>query len=146
MFKLLKGCVLLLLFSACQTDDEMMDCSTGPVTLDLLIVEESTGENLIAEGVYSRNQISITDQDEEKVNFQLNEQGQIGFLLGGEEKSDIFSVRLGEEIEFDINFSLEERSSKSCTNTFLKELSISDFPYERSAETGVITVLVERGE
>lgn len=144
MFKLLKLCVLLLLFSSCQKDDdETMLCSTGPVTLELLIIEESTGENLIAEGVYTRNQISISDQDEKAVDFQLNEQGQIGLLLGWEEKSDIFSVRMGEEIEFDISFSLEERSSKNCTNTFLKELSISDFPYERSEETGIITVLVE---
>ena len=147
MFKLLKLCVLLLLFSSCQKDDdETMLCSTGPVTLELLIIEESTGENLIAEGVYTRNQISISDQDEKAVDFQLNEQGQIGLLLGWEEKSDIFSVRMGEEIEFNISFSLEERSSKNCTNTFLKELSISDFPYERSEETGIITVLVERGE
>lgn len=147
MFKPLKLFVLLLLVSSCQTDDdEPLLCSTGPVILDLLILEESTGVNLISEGAYSRNQIKISDQDEKTVNFKLNEEGRLGLVLGMEEKSDIYSVRLGEEIEFDINFSLEMTSGNGCTNTFLKELSISEFPYETSEETGILTVLVERGE
>lgn len=136
--------VLLLFFSGCSLEDEGMLCATGPVGLTFEVVDKETGVNLFASGVYESHHIDIENKDGESVEFDLNSRNLLDVLLGWETKSDIYTVYIGDSIEFDIVFSLERTEGEYCTTTKLTDLKIERIPHEINGTTGVIQIQVTR--
>ncbi|MGY5848771.1 hypothetical protein ACW6QP_15290 [Salegentibacter sp. HM20] len=123
--------------------DEGRLCATGPAGLAFEVVNETTGENLFEDESFEENQLQIRNNDGENVDFEIiPERNVVSVLLGWESKSDIYTVSIREEIEFDIAFTLEKSSSEGCTSTRLTELDILGGTYEISDTTGVVSIFV----
>lgn len=144
MKNILNLSLLLLFFTACSSDedDDVMLCDTGPVVLQLEVLEAGTEVNLIETGVYTKSQIRIVDGEGEAVSFDLDNGTSLSMLLGWEEKTDTYTVSLGEEIVFDIVYSLENIVGEFCTFTQLKQLEITGLDYEQDQSSGIIRVFV----
>lgn len=146
MHKVFKIFFILALLSGCSTTDEERLCFTGPVKFTFEIVDESTGENLFAEGLYEENQVRIKNNEGETLEFDFEtERSVIEVVLGWKSKSDAYTVTIGEEIEFSIVFTLEELSSGGCTSIKLKELEVVGATIETSETSNINTIVVNRG-
>ena len=97
--------------------------------------------------LFKENQLQIINKKEEIVKFHFEtERKVVEVLLGWESKSDIYTVNMGEDIEFDIAFTLEESSSGGCTSTRLTELEIVGATYETSETSDITTIFVNSGD
>lgn len=133
--------LFLVLLSGCSSND--VNCDTGPVGFDFEIVNEDTGENLFLNGLDEENQLYIENSAGETVEFNFDtERSVFSLSLGWDSKSDNYTVTVGEDLEFNIVFTLEKSSSRGCSSTQLRELEIVGASYETSNTTGITTIFV----
>lgn len=142
MKHLFKAAIFLLILSGCSTDEGLL-CETGPVGFDFEVADQATGENLYEAGVNNDNRISIKNKSGEKVDYSFDSERKIfEVLLGWETKSDVYTVVISEDIEFEIAFSLQRNSGGSCSSTTLKDLQIHGAEFETSSTTGITKFFV----
>lgn len=121
-----------------------MLCSSGPVDFRFEVLDKATGENLFGSGIYTSQQMKIKNQEGETVNFNFDStQNVFKVLLGWETKTDVYSVTIAEDVEFDIVYSLET-SDGECRNTHLKDLTIEGAEFETHPTSDLTTILVDR--
>ena len=136
--------LILLLFYGCTGEDDGMLCATGPVGFSFEILDKATGEDLFETGIYNSQQLKIKNQEGETVNFNfISNLNVFKVLLGWETKSDVYTVTIAEDIEFDIVFSLET-SEEDCKNTRLKDLTIVGAEFETHPTSDLTTIFVNR--
>jgi hypothetical protein len=143
MKNLLKLCFVILIFSSCEEDCPLAE--TGPVGFVFEVVDKQTRENLFANGTYEQNQISIKNKKGEEVEYKFiseNNINRISVLLGWETKTDVYTVQIGSEVEFDIAFSLVKIDRECNDPTKLEELKIEGIESEPNENTGVTQILV----
>lgn len=139
---ILKFSFIALLFIACDKDcDEVAE--TGPVSFMFEVVKAHTYENVFTLNLYTKNQLHITDQNGEVVDFSFineNNANIVHVILGWKTKTDVYTVKLGQNIEFQILFSLREIKSDCHTNTALESLEIQGARFEMA--DGPMQILV----
>ncbi len=143
MKNLLKLCFVILIFSSCEKDCPIAE--TGPVGFSFEVLDKETGENLFLNGTYDKNQISIHDLAGGSVDFSVTEADTlywINVMLGWETKTDVYTVQIGSEVEFDIAFSLVKIDGECNDPTKLEELKIEGIESEVDEETHVTKILV----
>lgn len=141
LFKVFLICVLL---TGCSTDDDTPICETGPVGLPFEVIDNATGENLFAVGLYKHNQIEILDKEGELVDFHFDsDRNIVRVLLGWETKSDVYTVSIDEAIYFDIIFTLERNTGGGCSSTSLVELELEGATAETSSSTGITKIFID---
>ncbi len=127
MRTLFKICFISLLFANCSDDCGDMVAETGPVNFTFEVVKQDTHENVFTLGLYAKNQIHIEDQNGELVEFNFIGENDVNFInvfLGGETKTDVYTVRIGDDIEFQILYILKRTESKCSSSTKLTNLEI----------------------
>ena len=142
MKNLLKTSLLFFLLAGCSEEEGML-CDTGPVIFTFEVVEAASGENVFESGVYKVGQMEIADKAGKAVDFELAENGVLKVLLGWEAKSDVYTVTIADEVEFDIIFRLEESRGEFCSSTVIKDLEVVGLPSETSGTTGITTIYVQ---
>ena len=142
MKHIFKAAIFLLILSGCSTDEGLL-FETGPVGLYFEVADQATGEKLYEAGVNNDNRISIKNKGGEKVDYSFDSERKIfEVLLGWETKSDVYTVVISEDIEFEIAFSLQRNSGGSCSSTTLKDLQIHGAEFETSSTTGNTKIFV----
>ncbi|HET8838563.1 MAG TPA: hypothetical protein VFM82_06155 [Flavobacteriaceae bacterium] len=138
MKRVLKFSIIALLFVACDKDCGDEVAATGPVGFTFEVVKESTHENVFTAGFYTKSQIHITDQNDEPITFDFIAENNLNLIkvnLGWETKTDVYDVTIGEDIEFQILFSLKETETECSSSTHLENLEIQGAESETSEET-----------
>lgn len=145
MTNFLRALFLLIVLSSCSNDDdEDMVCSPSPPVILVMIVDEATGDNLVQTGVYEEQDIRIINKNGDPVRFSLStSSGGISIPLSFGSSSHVHTIALGEDLIFDIVFSLEETTGRlGCNSTSVKELQVIGMEYHE--EGGQIRIIVPK--
>lgn len=114
--------------------------STGPPVFTLKIVDKTTGENLITNGTYAANQISIID-----INGNLVEYGFVGenqrntFWIMAQKNIQDTGIRkiffkIDSFIVIELEVNIYEGKSECFTNYFARDYKALNYPYEVTPE------------
>jgi hypothetical protein len=134
--------LLLLINVGCKYTDPCEDllASTGPPFFSLKIVDKTTGENLITNGTYAANQVSITDINGKSVDYGFVGENQRNtfWIMAQKNLQDtgfrkiFFKIDPSIIIELEVN--IYEGKSECFTNYFARDYKALNYPYEINAE------------
>lgn len=141
----MRNVFLILIFTwsifSCGVDPCDYDCSEGPVSMRLVILDEKSGENLFETGFFARKELRITSNGE-PVEFVWHEiKNQI--ILGSFDETDLFSFHFQiRDIDFDLNFTVVEIEEKCCSNYHFENENVSNGEIEKAA-SGIYRIKIE---
>ncbi|MBU2945417.1 hypothetical protein [Zobellia uliginosa] len=147
MKKLILSLVLLVSIASCDDCGDIA-CVTSPPVFYLELIDKVSGENLLTNGTYSENDISITNLEEQgkEVEFVFEEEDGVNLIYlypGSEPGSVAYNLTIGSESIFNLFATLEIRKSDCCNTTVTTEFSIENAEYERDENTGNYKIFVD---
>ncbi|MDP2089127.1 MAG: hypothetical protein Q8J84_06955 [Flavobacteriaceae bacterium] len=139
--------VFLLLNVGCKYLDPCGDgvlASTGPPVFPLKLVDALTGENLITNGTYAANQISITDINGKSIEYYFKHENQYNtFLIFPQSTREDIGVKkiffkINPSIIIELEVNIYEGKSECFTNYFARDYKALNYPYEIKEDVLII--------
>jgi hypothetical protein len=135
--------LILLINISCNNIDPCGDgvlASTGPPVFELKIADKTTGENLITNGTYAANQITITDINGKNIEyFFVYENQRNTFRIMPQStlndvgiKKILFKIDPSIVIELEVN--IYEGRGECFVNYFARDYKSLNYPYEVTSE------------
>lgn len=120
--------LVLFLFSGCDTNNEDDGClSPSPESFSFYLKNQSTGEFLNVTDF----DIDVHKGSGELVGIRyISLLNYVSFPLGEQAKSDTYTVRVGDEVVFDVLFTLERVNGEPCPRLITNNLEIEGVNYE----------------
>jgi len=120
-----------------------LDCSTGPPSFSLELIDKETGENVFTSGKYNAKDIVIKDENQKTVSTYFiseNNFNIINVALPSVEGDKELKMELGKAQVIIIKLHVRKGESNCCTNYFAVNITAENFAYKQSIETGVIRI------
>jgi hypothetical protein len=145
MMKSVLGIMLLffLVIINSQCFEKCNDASTGPPNFTIEIISVTTGEDVFTKGTYQSNQITIIDEKNQNINFRFFNENSVNLIQirpASEAGNKTIKLKIGNEVIININFEIIKASTKCGTNYSVRNISIGNYQYEQSNQTGIIKI------
>lgn len=144
---------MLLFAQSCTKENESefedtVYCNTPPSPFLFELVNKATGENVFANGTFSRYNIKVVNtKDQSNVSFEfLTENGEniIGInSIGWKTEILKYSIQLSNETIFNLSVNAERLFDDGCSFTRYKEIKIENAEYEFNKTTEIYKILLD---
>lgn len=123
------------------------ECFTPPPVYIFEFLDAETDENLFTNGTFSSDDISITDDAGEPINFMFiteNDKNQLVMNHIGWKTEEIdYIINIADQVEFTFYVNAEREMGECCSFTTIHEEKIEGVTYETDPVTEVIEIYPE---
>ncbi|MEX0288762.1 MAG: hypothetical protein AB3N14_06590 [Flavobacteriaceae bacterium] len=134
-----------------ESDCSAVLCAADVSTLHLVVLDKGSGENVFVNGRYTIDDVMVTDGAEKEIPFALSEVFSNNtttlVLMDPEWKigSFIYSITLGEEIEFKVAAELDRDNNTGCcaNRLFVSEVEVIGISHEIQKVPQIATIFLE---
>lgn len=148
---IMKGILLVLLvlsaLFSCQNDCKDVLCFTPPRTYNFELIGKSSGNDLLAAGPYSYNQISVIDRETNKsVTFNRTGNDSINLIqfdmIGWKTEVVDYQVTIADSIHFGLYVDATRTNENCCSFTRYNDIKIEDTEYKLDSLTGIYKIFI----
>lgn len=143
--------LFFIIFQSCKNEGDDCDiiCFTPPSSFDFEIIDKTTGENLLTNGTYKTENISIKNvlNTNEQVNFTVVKENNFNFIrinsIGWKTERVNLQIKANDNLIFSLYVDAERRDEECCSYTKYNEIKITDSEFEVDKQTGIYKILVK---
>jgi hypothetical protein len=136
--------ILLVQTSCDKIGKECGECMSPPPTFMFEFVDKDSGENLFTNNTFEIENVSVTDENNEKVEFELMTEDNINVLnlktVGWNLEAKSYTIKLNDTTSVNFDLNINEKHSECCTYFEVETFEVYDFEYERENNNGFIVV------
>jgi hypothetical protein len=139
--------IMLLFFLEILNSQCFEKCMHAPDPPDFTVevISTTTGENLFTKGTYQSNQITIVDDKNKNIDFRFISENSVNLIQVAPASvagNTALKLKIGNEVIININFEIIKASTKCGTNYSARNISIGNYQYELSKQTGIIKIKI----
>ncbi len=130
----LTSLLCLLFLNSCLSDDDCGECFTPPNFFYFQFVDKDSGDDLVATGVYDKEDIMVVDAQNEEVEFDYYlEEGKMYVLdivdIGWETEIVTYHIKLGDEEVVTLHVDAVREMGDCCSYTRYNDVTVDGAEY-----------------
>ena len=140
--------LILFLAVSCEKENECdgIDCIPGPKTFTFDLRDKTTGENIFANGTFSRNQISIINLlNNQPIDYEFLDKNNCIYInsIGWQTEIVNCSINIDNEKVCGLYLDAERVHEDCCSFMKYHEISIEDCEFDYDSSTHVYKIYIE---
>ncbi|WP_281228305.1 hypothetical protein [Flavobacterium aquiphilum] len=144
--------LFFIIFQSCRNEGDDCDnilCFTPPHSFQFEIIDKTTGENLLTNGTYKPENISIKNvlNNNEQVSFNVITENNRNVIvinsIGWKTEKVNLQVKANDNLIFSLYVDAERKNEECCSYTQYNEIKITDSEFEVDKQTGIYKILVK---
>ena len=136
--------ILLVQTSCDKIGKECGECFTPPPTFIFQFIDKDNGENLFSNNTFDINNVSVTDEKNEKVEFEYLTENGINVLnlklIGWNLDPKSYTIKLNDTTSVNFDLNMNEMHSECCSFFEIEHFEVYYYEYEREYNDGFIIV------
>jgi hypothetical protein len=144
--KFLLSAVLSVVLISCSLDNDCGECFTPPQEFNFDFIDKNTSENLFFNETFSEDDITIKDESNNEIDFQIINYNGRSILslnkIGWELDPKTYTIKLSPEVSVVFELDMDRKSENCCTFFIVKEFNVQSFEYTVLTTTRIIQVKI----
>ncbi len=139
--------LLILIFTiSCNLSNDCGECFTPPRQFNFDFVDKDTEENLFVNDTFDKDAVTVFDENDEDVNFQMvfyNEKYILSIAeIGWNTEPKTYTIKLSDDVLIVFELDMSTVSSDCCTYFEVENFTLQTYEYTESPTTGIIQVKI----
>jgi NAD kinase len=137
--------ILVLIFTiSCNINNDCGECFTPPRQFNFDFVDKDTQENLFVNDTFEMETITVVDENNDNVNFQIVFYNDSYILslseIGWNTNPKVYTINLNDSLSVIFELDMKSVQSECCTFFEVESFNLQTYNYTESSTTGIIQV------